>query len=253
MDKRINSRPSRASEKEDDSLLEPPKKDRRFQTAVKKLEEAILDGHLSVGETLPSERELKRLLGMSRNTLREALRVLEERGLIKIKKGVRGGSIVNNITTKHATETLGLLIRSKKVSLKDLIEFRRDVEGTVASLAAQRADEHDIEQLKMAYEHIANLINENTITREQFFEVDKQFHIELARMCKNPVYLIILRSVHENIQRYYAAITYEKQTMMESFRFFELMINAVIRRDFNEAKILAENHVLNLIHRQGAI
>ncbi len=62
-----------------------------FQDVVAQIEEAILSGRIPAGETLPSERELKAMFGVSRPTLREALRVLEEKGLIEIRLGTGGG------------------------------------------------------------------------------------------------------------------------------------------------------------------
>ena len=73
-------------------MFQAAKQTKVFQNVVTQIEEAILDGRLKTGDTLPSERQLKELFSISRGTLREALRVLEQKGLIEIKPGVGGGS-----------------------------------------------------------------------------------------------------------------------------------------------------------------
>ena len=118
-------------------MFQTAKQTKVFQDVVEQIQEAILDGRLEAGDTLPAERELKQLFNISRGTLREALRVLEQKGLIQIKLGVGGGSVVKAVDTDQISESLGLLIRSQKVSLNHLAEFREDVEGIVAANAAR--------------------------------------------------------------------------------------------------------------------
>ena len=124
------------------------KQSRVFQDVIYQIEEAILKGKLKAGDRLPAERELKEIFRTSRGTLREALRVLEQKGLIAIKTGANGGPVVKEVTTRQVSESLGLLIRYQKIPLKDLAEFREGVEGIVAGLAAQRAKRRDKEHLK---------------------------------------------------------------------------------------------------------
>ena len=72
-------------------MFRAAKQSRIFQDIVDQIQEAILDGRFKAGDMLPSERELKEMFQTSRGTLREALRVLEQKGLIEIKLGVGGG------------------------------------------------------------------------------------------------------------------------------------------------------------------
>ena len=72
-------------------MFQAAKQTKVFQDVVEQIQEAILDGRLTAGQTLPAERELKEMLSISRGTLREALRVLEHKGLIEIKLGVGRG------------------------------------------------------------------------------------------------------------------------------------------------------------------
>jgi DNA-binding transcriptional regulator YhcF (GntR family) len=114
-------------------MFETAKSTKVFQDVVAQIEDAILAGRVKTGDMLPSERDLKDMFRISRGTLREALRVLEQKGLIEIKLGVGGGSLVKTVDGGQVSESLGLLIRSQKVSLNQLAEFREGLEGTVAA------------------------------------------------------------------------------------------------------------------------
>ena len=78
------------------ALFRKAKQSRIFQDVVDQIQGAILDGQIKPGDKLPAERELGEMLGTSRGTLREALRVLEQKGLIEIRLGVGGGAIVKD-------------------------------------------------------------------------------------------------------------------------------------------------------------
>jgi DNA-binding FadR family transcriptional regulator len=78
----------------ENTIFTQAKQNRIFEDVIRQVQDAILDGVLKPGDKLPAERELKEMLDVSRGTLREALRVLEIKGLITIKTGVNGGAIV---------------------------------------------------------------------------------------------------------------------------------------------------------------
>ena len=182
-------------------MFQTAKQTKVFQDVVAQIQEAILDGRLKTGDTLPSERQLKDMFNISRGTLREALRVLEQKGLIEIKLGVGGGSVVKDVNEDQVSESLALLIRSQKVSLNHLAEFREDVEGIIAAHAAKRCTEADISQLRELLKKARKCLDQGTSQRDAFIEIDKQIHMTLAAVSQNPIYISVLHSVHENIHR----------------------------------------------------
>ena len=115
------------------------KQNRAFEDIILQIQEAILQRKLNVNDRLPSERKLQGIFKVSRGTLREALRALEQKGLITIKTGVQGGAVICPIDTKQMSKSLDLLLRHQKISLRELAEFREAVEGFVAAKAAQKA------------------------------------------------------------------------------------------------------------------
>ncbi|MEF8888436.1 MAG: GntR family transcriptional regulator [Desulfohalobiaceae bacterium] len=223
---------------------------------VRRIQDDILDGHIANGDMLPSERELKERFNISRGTLREALRVLEDRGLLEIRKGNKGGIFVRNITTEHASESLAILIRSQEVSLEHLAEFRQSVEGDIAALAAQKATSEEIFRLQSIAESAAAYLHNDPTEYRNFYALDQSFHIELARITENPVYLMIAKSVHANIMKYYEDhLEMGPGDMRENIEFFFDLVDILRLRQVKEARILAESHVMHfgrkMLSRQG--
>ena len=87
-------------------MFQAAKQTKVFQDVVEQIQEAIFDGRLKTGETLPAERELKTMFNVSRGTLREALRVLEQKGLIGIRLGVGGGAFVKDASYDNVSQSL---------------------------------------------------------------------------------------------------------------------------------------------------
>lgn len=156
-------------------------KSRIFQDVVDQIQEAILTQRLNQGDRLPPERELCETFNISRGTLREALRVLEYKGLIEIKLGTGGGAVVRSAGMEQFTETLGLLIRFGKVSVIDIGEFRAGIEGQIATLAAQKASAADIVFLDKLLEKLNKFKDIGVSGWNDFLETDQKLHREIAR------------------------------------------------------------------------
>ena len=225
-------------------MFQAAKQTKVFQDVVEQIQEAILDGRLTAGQTLPAERELKETFNISRGTLREALRVLEQKGLIEIKLGVGGGSVVKAVDTDQISESLGLLIRSQKVSLNHLAQFREDVEGIVAAHAAEKHGAADIDRLKNLLTNARICVEKGASRRDAFIDIDKQIHMTMARITGNPVYISVLHSIHDNIHRYYDRfLSMEKTELEENYNDLCDLVEAIENSDAKLARRLAKRHV----------
>jgi GntR family transcriptional repressor for pyruvate dehydrogenase complex len=226
------------------ALFRKAKQNRIFQDVVDQIQVAILDGRLSPGDRLPAERELSEMLGTSRGTLREALRILEHIGLIEIRLGVGGGAIVKDPGGEQITESLAMLIRSQKISLRHLAEFREEVEASVADLAAQRATSRDISRLRRLLVKARVCWEKGVSEWTEFMHVDEQMHMALARATGNPVYTIILKTVHENIHPYYIHfLSVGENELNENFQDLNELVEAVAEGNAEQARELARDHV----------
>jgi DNA-binding FadR family transcriptional regulator len=226
-------------------MFRAAKQNRIFQDVVDQIQEAILGGALKPGDMLPPERELKETFAISRGTLREALRVLEQKGLIEIRLGVNGGAVVQaEDTIGQFSDSLDLLIRLQKISLSHLAEFREDIEGNVGSLAALRASEQDIRELETLLEAAGPHVAKGAAGWVDFLEVDRQVHQELARITGNPIYVFINKMVHDNIQRYYHDfLPLDMDRLKENYEDLCNIVDLVKEGRAADARQLAQRHV----------
>jgi GntR family transcriptional repressor for pyruvate dehydrogenase complex len=149
----------------------------------------VISGGLNPGERLPPERELCERLNVSRTVVREALNLLEARGLISIEHG--RGAVVSSGNTDAVRDTLGLILRVRPKALWELLEMRTILEVEIAGLAAERAGEEDIDAMRVQLERMAASID----APEGYVEADVEFHALLARAAGNGVLLTMLEPV----------------------------------------------------------
>lgn len=225
-------------------MFQRAKQNRMFQNVVVQIQEAILSGDLKMGDTLPPERALREIFQVSRGTLREALRVLEQKGLIEIKLGVSGGAVVKALTTREVSRSLDLLIRYQRVSLRDLAEFREGVEGIVAGLAVERATSEDIRELKGLLKEAEKHIAKGASGWEAFIKVDNKLHMTLARIAGNPIYKSVLQTIYDNIHEYFDRfLPREENIIKQDYRDLCEIVGAVEEGEASKAYVLVQNHV----------
>ncbi|MCD2172838.1 FadR/GntR family transcriptional regulator [Rhizobium sp. C4] len=128
-----------------DALFSPVTTSKTADDVVAQVEALLLDGVLRSGERLPGERDLALRLEVSRPVLRDALKVLEERGLIESRHG--GGTYVADIIGEVFSRPLIELLNRHERAALDYLEYRRELEGLTSELAARRANAADRENL----------------------------------------------------------------------------------------------------------
>ncbi len=225
-------------------MFRKAKQNRAFEDVVSQIQEAILEGKLKTGERLPGERQLREDFQVSRGTLREALRTLEQKKLVQIRTGMRGGAIVCPVNTQPVSESLDLLLRYQKIDLKELAEFREEVEGAVAAQAARRARKEDIRELTSFLESIKHLLDGGQETWREAIKIDNQFHLCLARMARNRVFESILTIVYDNIFRYFDRfLPKEKKITERIYQDLFGIVEAIREKDATMTKALIQDHV----------
>lgn len=146
----------------------------------------VISGGLTPGDRLPSERELCGRLGVSRTVVREALNLLEARGLISIEHG--RGAVVGGGSPGAVRDSLGLLLRVRPKTLRELLEVRGVLEKEIAGLAAERAGAEDLAAMRDQLDRMRASID----APEGYVDADVAFHALLARAARNDVLLAIL-------------------------------------------------------------
>ena len=161
---------------------------RLYESAIEQIMDLVKRSELKPGDKLPPERKLAEKLSISRNSLREAFRVLESRGLIKSKAG--GGRYVREIRKNGYSNTENIILSLEKSSILELLEAREIFEVKIAKIAAQRATVEDTELI----EQVLNKMNEEEeLKDEKKTESDTEFHLAIARASHNFVFTNIIR------------------------------------------------------------
>lgn len=151
--------------------------------------ETISSGAFKQGDRLPPEREIVARLGVSRTVVREALNLLEARGIIRIEHG--RGAIVDINNGQAIQDAVKVLVRADSESLWDLLEVRKMLEVEIAGLAAERASEEDIRDMRAALDRMQEKIEEP----EGYVDADVEFHTLLARSAHNKVLLMMTEPI----------------------------------------------------------
>jgi len=173
------------------------RQNRRFQQVVDEIEASVIAGDLNPGDQLPPELELKEMFGTGRGTVREALRVLEQKGLIEIRAGAAGGAFVTEADTGKLTEHLDLLVQARSIAPEHIREFRETVEPVAASLAAGRVSPDGAARLLSAFGQAQQGLD--AADPVAFLEGDVAVHVTIAELTGNPLLTAVLRMVHEHV------------------------------------------------------
>jgi GntR family transcriptional regulator, transcriptional repressor for pyruvate dehydrogenase complex len=163
---------------------------------VLQLEDAIMEGHLELGDRLPPERELADAFGVSRASIREALQVLQSIGVLEATRGQ--GSASGSVLTAHQNRLAALLALHasiRRVPVADLVEVREALEVLAVRGAARRCPEPgDLEAL-VAEMRLAS-------SDDQFLELDNEFHQTVAWLSGNSLVPVLMEALREAMARH---------------------------------------------------
>jgi GntR family transcriptional repressor for pyruvate dehydrogenase complex len=161
---------------------------------IRQVREAILKGQLLPGQSLPPEKDLITQFGVSKHTLREALRSLEAMGFIEIKRGAGGGPVVSEVDMETTRDSIANFLHFQNVSVRDLSEIRKIMEPYLARLAAERFSAQEIEKLEEIDRKCRKIFEKKKSVVGAKEEID--FHIFLAQASRNPVMVMVLDFVN---------------------------------------------------------
>lgn len=220
-----------------------PIEDRRvFREVLVQLEEAIVDGRLAAGDRLPSERELVQQFGVSRTSVREALRVLEALGVVRVRPGPDHGATLVAGPVNTFRDFLQFQLALRHISIASLVEFRLVIESWAASTAAMRASDHNLMALERT---VADM--RGTLEPIDFLTLDASFHLEVARLSGNELLVLVLegaRNAIERVMREAVTAAGDWPSMRDRLvREHEEILEAIIAREGSRAASLVARHI----------
>lgn len=163
--------------------------------------EMIATGKIKPGDRLPSERDLSARLGVSRNTLREALRALENAGIVEMRKGATGGAFVLHGSSDVIVGGMRDLYHLGAITPQQFTEARMWLSEVVVRVASERATEEDFAALE------ANIdASVKAVDFEERARHNRAFHVILARATRNPILIITMEGIVEVFAHFIAQI-----------------------------------------------
>lgn len=163
----------------------PAKPRRAFDDIIDQVRGMLRSGELRPGQKLPSERDFALQLGVSRNTVREALRMLEIAGLVSLKKGHTGGAFVTASTTDAVSQGISDGLTLTEFSIADLMESRIALETFIVRKAATEITEAELDELEASVAEAKRVADTGDFPAQLTAHLD--FHRRLAEAARNPI------------------------------------------------------------------
>ena len=221
-------------------LFTPVENKRTFEEVSSKIKTLVFEGVLKPGDRLPSEAELAKQFNVGRQTVREALRILELSGFIHVQKGFGGGPIIKDTILANVTNLLLDAFQMEKISVDEFVAARLMVEKGILNYAIDSADDQDVKALQENLAEAKDLI----ANKELATDVNFTFHELLAKASKNAVFIILegaINAIHRNLR---SRRTADFETSKNATLAHEKILDAFIKRDRERAITLLEQDIL---------
>lgn len=211
----------------------------------------IVEGALTDGARLPKQDDLLRELGVSRPTLREAMRILEAEGLLTVQRGNVGGAIVRVPRAQSSAYMFGLVLQSRQVKLQDLAAALRSVEPVAATLCALREDRQEtvIPRVRACLRQAEAVIGDGV----RFTSLSRRFHEEIVRGCGNETLIVMLGTLElmwSQQERRWAQHAQDEgsypraEARADVMKSHKAILRAIERGDGDHAAKVARSHLL---------
>jgi GntR family transcriptional regulator, transcriptional repressor for pyruvate dehydrogenase complex len=226
-----------------ESSFRPVTPRRTFEGAVEQIADHVRVGELTAGDRLPSERDLAAAMQISRATLREAVKVLVESGVLEVKQGSGGGIFVRSDFVPID------LLRSKSDlrlgEVAGVLEARRMLEPRVAQLAAVNAREEDIADLTAIIDLQKELLAEGDVLEheDRFLQLDTRFHVRIARATGNSTVVSLMRTLLRRLEIARDMAMHEPPTAPWVIDIHERTLAAIKSADHDRIEEVMDEHL----------
>ncbi|MGE0230528.1 MAG: FadR/GntR family transcriptional regulator [Flavobacteriaceae bacterium] len=205
------------------------------------LRDMIVNGHLRPGDFLPAERQLVAESGISRTSVRDALRILESEGLVTTKVGRSGGSIVTLPAREAVARSVELFVRTHGIRMESLLDCRVAVEPTLAQLAAENRTESQLAEMTELHAEFASAAD--NVQRYKAANLD--WHLCVARASGNEPLIAFMEAISEAIRD---AMEYKHTTTpairAEAIKAHGVILDAIRQQDGESAFKRMSRHVV---------
>jgi DNA-binding FadR family transcriptional regulator len=218
------------------------------EVIVEQIRLLMRQGQLKPGDRLPAERDLCERFGVSRVTVREALRMLESSGLVEIRVGARGGAFVTAPTSDRVGEGLADLLSLSVISAADTTEVRLILEVGIVPLVCERATADDLDDLDRICERAQSALKSGTFT----MDMSAEFHARVAQATHNPAVVMLVESFRGpllmSLERARESVPTHGRLGTEEHKRF---VTAVRKQDVEAATDIMREHLQRTARRVG--
>lgn len=201
--------------------------------------EDLVRGGVEPGTTLPPEAVMMRQYDVGRATVREALRLLEARGLIAVRPGRRGGPVVRSLDPSEFTHALALLLRRSEASVMEVVESREVIEPALAARAARHRSDEDVVGIRAAQDALAAAIDDE----EAFILHNREFHGRIASASGNEPMNLFWQAISQIADGHIAGVRYRRSDRLAAVKIHERILDAITTGDADGAAALMSKHV----------
>ncbi len=220
-------------------LFQPVRRSRVYEDIVRQIQDRIADEHLQPGDRLPGERALAEALSVSRQSVREALRVLDYIGVVEVRPGE--GTFVATTPPSPVDASLYSLL-SARTFLLDLVEARRILEDGIVHLATRRATRDDLDALA----EILTVREKELAAGRHDVASDLAFHTQLAEATGNVVLVSAMRHLNEMWLRSREKTGRRPTSPLKALQFHRQILQAVRRRQPATARRALRRHLQDM-------
>ncbi len=221
------------------SFLPVVRQSRLSAQVAEQIQNLILQNKLQIGDRLPAERELTEHFQVSRTVIREAIRILEAKGLLESLGG--NGTFVRGVNSKDVSDSLGMYISTvgDSITHKDLMEVRNIFEIQIAKLAAERISPAGIQRLEELLAGMRDTIDD----ADKFAQYDLDFHLELARATNNQLMEVLLDPLIDGLYEERRLASMLPGIAEEAIGLHSDILEKVKARDANGAAQIMQQHL----------
>jgi GntR family transcriptional repressor for pyruvate dehydrogenase complex len=222
-------------------MFKPIQTDRISNVVVDQIKDAVFQKKLKAGDKLPSERQLMDQFKTSRVTIREAIKTLEQFGILEIKRGTEGGAFIRDPNTKFVSNFLQDMFSMGKIKISNLTEARMAIEPFSVKLATERITEDSLEKVRQNIQEARECLDRKNKNDARL--LDLEFHRLIAQASQNPVIFFMIDSIMDIMENNISSIPLSAKPVERTNQYHEEIYAALRDRDVRKTEELMLRHI----------
>lgn len=221
---------------------------RMYESIVNQVLEALLRGDLRPHDKLPSEKELATIFGVSRVTVREAIRSMEQFGVIEVRQGSRGGAYIKEMDLDSVVEQIGNALRMTSINFQNLAEARATLEEIIVRrLIPSKIKKKDFDRLQENVAEAEQKFKENK-ERERLLE-NFRFHTILAEITDNPIIILMHKLIVDLSLSFFENVKPSNAMIQKTIGYHREVVALLKEKQFEKASEMCSHHIQEVSKR----